>query len=114
MCLLFRYRFLFRYAGAPSCSALSLHDALPIFEGAPGAEAGPFGVQFVRVPYDIEAEIAVAAALDMPTTADRKSTRLNSSHVAIPYTVFCSQKKKRLNRNHEHRLAALQVPGYCA
>src|SRR5699024_790562 len=40
-----------------------------ILGGAPGAEAGPFGVQFVRVPYDIEAEIAVAAALDMPTTA---------------------------------------------
>lgn len=43
--------------------------AYVILEGAPGAEAGPFGVQFVRVPYDIEAEIAVAAALDMPTTA---------------------------------------------
>src|SRR5690625_6721676 len=24
-----------------------------------------------------------------PTTADRKSTRLNSSHVAISYAVFC-------------------------
>src|SRR5690625_6920681 len=26
-------------------------------------------------------------------TADRKSTRLNSSHVAISYAVFCLQKK---------------------
>src|SRR5690625_824096 len=26
--------------------------------------------------------------------ADRKSTRLNSSHVAISYTVFCLKKKK--------------------
>src|SRR5690625_6654865 len=26
---------------------------------------------------------------------DRKSTRLNSSHVAISYTVFCLKKKKR-------------------
>src|SRR5690625_5537232 len=26
---------------------------------------------------------------------DRKSTRLNSSHVAISYAVFCLQKKKR-------------------
>src|SRR5690606_40292603 len=25
---------------------------------------------------------------------DRKSTRLNSSHVKIPYAVFCSKKKK--------------------
>jgi predicted phosphodiesterase len=27
----------------------------------------PFGVQFVRVPYDIDAEVAVARDLDMPT-----------------------------------------------
>src|SRR5690625_6326365 len=29
------------------------------------------------------------------TGADRKSTRLNSSHVAISYAVFCLKKKKR-------------------
>src|SRR5690625_6036030 len=28
----------------------------------------------------------------VPEPADRKSTRLNSSHVAIPYAVFCTQK----------------------
>src|SRR5690625_5544572 len=27
-------------------------------------------------------------------TSDRKSTRLNSSHVAISYAVFCLKKKK--------------------
>src|SRR5438067_9201356 len=31
---------------------------------------------------------------------DRKSTRLNSSHVSISYAVFCLKKKKR---HHEHR-----------
>src|SRR5690625_1986055 len=30
--------------------------------------------------------------------ADRKSTRLNSSHVAISYAVFCLKKKKALSR----------------
>src|SRR5699024_11628284 len=31
-----------------------------------------------------------------PTTAeDRKSTRLNSSHVSISYAVFCLKKKKK-------------------
>src|SRR5690625_7098511 len=30
---------------------------------------------------------------------DRKSTRLNSSHVAISYAVFCLNKKKLLNIN---------------
>src|SRR5437870_13089170 len=29
---------------------------------------------------------------------DRKSTRLNSSHVAISYAVFCLKKKKSNNR----------------
>src|SRR5207253_9717416 len=28
-------------------------------------------------------------------TVDRKSTRLNSSHVAISYAVFCLKKKKK-------------------
>src|SRR5690625_6354807 len=28
---------------------------------------------------------------------DRKSTRLNSSHVAISYAVFCLKKKKTIN-----------------
>src|SRR5437870_8342834 len=31
--------------------------------------------------------------------ADRKSTRLNSSHVAISYAVFCLKKKKKLKKN---------------
>src|SRR5690625_6194695 len=30
---------------------------------------------------------------------DRKSTRLNSSHVAISYAVFCLKKKKRQHAN---------------
>src|SRR5690349_23524995 len=30
--------------------------------------------------------------------ADRKSTRLNSSHVEISYAVFCLQKKNRIAR----------------
>src|SRR5690625_1563423 len=41
-----------------------------------------------------------AAVRVMPNTpatigADRKSTRLNSSHVAISYAVFCLKKKKK-------------------
>src|SRR2546429_4179358 len=33
------------------------------------------------------------------TEADRKSTRLNSSHGYISYAVFCLKKKKKTNRN---------------
>src|SRR5690625_6619588 len=32
---------------------------------------------------------------------DRKSTRLNSSHVAISYAVFCLKKKKKEIRNQK-------------
>src|SRR5207253_3957565 len=31
---------------------------------------------------------------------DRKSTRLNSSHVAISYAVFCLKKKKKKNKEY--------------
>src|SRR5690606_41329600 len=34
-----------------------------------------------------------------PLGADRKSTRLNSSHVKISYAVFCLKKKKKCNGN---------------
>src|SRR5690606_40161606 len=30
---------------------------------------------------------------------DRKSTRLNSSHVKISYAVFCLKKKKKIHKN---------------
>src|SRR3989442_2191785 len=37
-----------------------------------------------------------AARLRLPAQAgDRKSTRLNSSHVRISYAVFCLKKKKK-------------------
>src|SRR5690606_40111262 len=34
-----------------------------------------------------------------PLAADRKSTRLNSSHVKISYAVFCLKKKKQKTKN---------------
>src|SRR5690554_7132811 len=33
--------------------------------------------------------------------ADRKSTRLNSSHVRISYAVFCLKKKKKKKKKHK-------------
>src|SRR5262245_66406185 len=35
------------------------------------------------------------ALLDLLCTPDRKSTRLNSSHLGISYAVFCLKKKKK-------------------
>src|SRR5690625_5189734 len=37
-----------------------------------------------------------------PMTKDRKSTRLNSSHVAISYAVFCLKKKRSINIDSDH------------
>src|SRR5690349_22698449 len=44
----------------------------------------------------IRAHVDVADAADafQVAEADRKSTRLNSSHVEISYAVFCLKKKK--------------------
>src|SRR6266446_10039347 len=35
-----------------------------------------------------------------PARRDRKSTRLNSSHLVISYAVFCLKKKKKKNNKH--------------
>src|SRR5437773_9434858 len=38
-----------------------------------------------------------------PGAADRKSTRLNSSHIKISYAVFCLKKKKEKKKSKEHK-----------
>src|SRR5207253_6247531 len=44
------------------------------------------------------AQVGAVPALDeLARKIDRKSTRLNSSHVAISYAVFCLKKKKKIN-----------------
>src|SRR6266496_579185 len=42
------------------------------------------------------------------TLEDRKSTRLNSSHVEISYAVFCLKKKKKIRRGAVPRLLGLR------
>src|SRR5438067_5454688 len=49
-------------------------------------EGGGLGAQLVDV-------VAFALVRSL-TLGDRKSTRLNSSHVSISYAVFCLKKKK--------------------
>src|SRR5256885_8677620 len=38
-----------------------------------------------------------------PSWRDRKSTRLNSSHLVISYAVFCLKKKKKKNNTDKSR-----------
>src|SRR5690242_21002403 len=46
------------------------------------------------------------AQADLTSARDRKSTRLNSSHMSISYAVFCLKKKKKkkttTTNKHDH------------
>src|SRR5207249_9495744 len=89
-------------AVAPQIYTLSLHDALPISPrpGRPRSAArsrrGP-----APAARGADAASAPAAGAGPLTSAfasarlvgDRKSTRLNSSHVSISYAVFCLKKQ---------------------
>src|SRR5699024_7645628 len=48
----------------------------------------------LRTVLTIVFNILLLAVFPMGVTGDRKSTRLNSSHVSISYAVFCLKKKK--------------------
>src|SRR5438045_7213689 len=43
-----------------------------------------------------------AQARDTAQGLDRKSTRLNSSHLGISYAVFCLKKKKKKIKQNKH------------
>src|SRR5256885_7439742 len=50
----------------------------------------------VSVGFCAEAELATPAeSVSAAISIDRKSTRLNSSHLVISYAVFCLKKKKK-------------------
>src|SRR5437773_9723889 len=81
---LFPYTTLFRSrAGHAACTS-GTACARPPNLGRPGVQLVP--LQPVRIrTQDLGAQVL---------RADRKSTRLNSSHITISYAVFCLKKKK--------------------
>src|SRR5207249_12277829 len=101
--LLFLF-FFFTPPPTPQISTLSLHDALPICRAlAVGMDVGDAGQvrDFVdRVVSELgrlDVMFANAGIAHSAPFQDRKSTRLNSSHVSISYAVFCLKKKKKKN-----------------
>src|SRR5436309_8382906 len=85
---LFFFFFFFNDTPTTEIYTLSLHDALPI-----SAER----------QRPVPARAAVRARQSLTHSGrDRKSTRLNSSHVKISYAVFCLKKKKQKNRQLKH------------
>src|SRR5436305_14508363 len=75
--------FFFNDPATTEIYTLSLHDALPIFHARHLAIAHRHQ-RSARPP-----------AQETSHGGDRKSTRLNSSHVRISYAVFCLKKKKK-------------------
>src|SRR2546430_9013780 len=85
--------FFFNDTATTEIYTLSLHDALPI-SGQPGTpgHADQHGRCSGRGLYG---RWQVGSVRRRPPGADRKSTRLNSSHSQISYAVFCLKKKKK-------------------
>src|SRR2546426_7177250 len=102
--------FFFNDTATTEIYTLSLHDALPICQAAFGGR-----VQDVnRAAETRRSRCSAVAPLDPAPCGmrarrgaaqfqDRKSTRLNSSHLVISYAVFCLKKKKNQPYHHLRR-----------
>src|SRR5690242_21062485 len=82
--------FFFNDTATTEIYTLSLHDALPIL-----TDYFDHNRTIVVTTHQVEEVQDVLTDL-MFINRDRKSTRLNSSHMSISYAVFCLKKKKRL------------------
>src|SRR2546426_6741197 len=81
--------FFFNDTATTEIYTLSLHDALPICTSASTPASTPTGSQRLRP------RSSPMARSFRCRRRDRKSTRLNSSHLVISYAVFCLKKKKK-------------------
>src|SRR2546426_7863771 len=102
--------FFFNDTATTEIYTLSLHDALPI---SPPRAPAPSRAPAPRDPSrrSAAADPAHHGHAAGPGRAgrhahrDRKSTRLNSSHLVISYAVFClKKKKKKTDSRHARRL----------
>src|SRR5207302_3445412 len=106
--------YFFFHATAPTeIYTLSLHDALPIYalpalETINGHRAVGHDVEFISLDMTNSCTIRCfrtprrTVLLFGQWSEDRKSTRLNSSHVKISYAVFCLKKKNKNAKCHVH------------
>src|SRR5690606_40393665 len=87
------YLLLFNDPSTPELYTLSLHDALPILPTSTPAFTSAW-----RKDSRISG-VTWRCVSPSARRSDRKSTRLNSSHVKISYAVFCLKKKKKAQKN---------------
>src|SRR3989454_3166206 len=90
--------FFFNDTATTEIYTLSLHDALPISPTLFGFFPG-FG-PIARIRHAISPIVSYRYAPGSEVSADRKSTRLNSSHLVISYAVFCLKKKKKRSTSY--------------
>src|SRR5699024_12190974 len=95
------------FGGKPEAMMLGVFDdidAAVCLHAIGGLPSGPtIGIDcdlagFLYKTVEFEGAASDAGLDPFSGTKDRKSTRLNSSHVSISYAVFCLKKKKRANR----------------
>src|SRR5436189_435026 len=96
---------LFNVTATTEIYTLSLHDALPICAALSPASGrvNDFWASGGEDPWVFHAESSGCRTSASPRCstrclrrADRKSTRLNSSHRCISYAVFCLKKKNQV------------------
>src|SRR5690242_21062382 len=111
MCVLSRF---LNATATTEIYTLSLHDALPIsppgVSGRLAAVRGRGGAR-ARVHPRPGGKMLRARRILPPGRGDRKSTRLNSSHMSISYAVFCLKKKKYIFQTRPY-LTSLSLLGY--
>src|SRR5256885_2411660 len=92
---LFPYPPLFRSRARPSHDARALRRAHARDRSAPPRRAAPLALRAASEG----ARCSGARPREHPRdeAEDRKSTRLNSSHLVISYAVFCLKKKKEIH-----------------
>src|SRR5690554_4060195 len=87
-------------------AAVSAQLALAQYSQGDELESDAYGIKYMRAAgYDPQAAVELQELflqLSEGRDRDRKSTRLNSSHVRISYAVFCLKKKKSTNKQIRH------------
>src|SRR2546426_9220767 len=63
--------------------------------------------RLITIPLENELNGIANVTFSSFSSGDRKSTRLNSSHLVISYAVFCLKKKKTQNTTYDSKLVLL-------
>src|SRR5437773_6556904 len=67
------------------------------------SEIGGVSLYLLHDLHELELEPRAAGFAAVISGQDRKSTRLNSSHITISYAVFCLKKKKKKKKTKTQR-----------